>query len=139
MGKYGSRMKKPSMPERNTVNPYMRGIGCLLMIIVPAFAYAVGDLLAGQGFGYQVIPREWYGHMPIPPVLANFTGLNKVAGFLAGINHLQATLAIAVVVIFIVGGILSMVFGWMYSLLAPSRYGPMDVPPPRVKTKKYKR
>jgi drug/metabolite transporter (DMT)-like permease len=139
MGKYSSRIVKPSMPKRNTVNPYMRGIGCLLMLIVPAFSYGVGDLLAGQGFGSQVVPREWYGYITFPAWLSNLAGLNAVLQFLAKIPHLPATLAITVVVMIIIGGIMSVIFGWMYSLLAPSQYGPMDVPPPRVKTKKYKR
>ena len=117
----------------------MRGIGCLLMIIVPVFSYAAGDALAEQGFGSQIIPAGWYGYMSIPSFLANFAGLNVIAGFLANIRHLPATLTLAVVVIILVGGLLSVIFGWMYSLFAPSRYGLMDVPPPRVKTKKYKR
>jgi len=139
MGKYGSRVQRPPAPKRNTVNPYMRGIGCLFMIVVPVFSYAVGDVLAGQRFGYQIIPPEWYGFISVPPALANFSGLNTVFNFLAGIEHLPATLALAVVVMILVGGIISVIFGWMYSLLAPSPYGPTDVPPPRVKTKKYKR
>ncbi len=139
MGKYGSRVRKAAAPKRGTVNPYMRGIGCLLMLIVPFFSYVAGDLLASQGFGYQIIPAEWYGYITVPPALANFAGLNIVFGLLAKIEHLPATLAIAVVVLILVGGIISVIFGWMYSLFAPSQYGPMDVPPPRVKTKKYKR
>lgn len=140
MGKYGSRMvKQPPMPKRDTVNPYMRGIGCLLMLIVPVFAYGVGDLLAGQGFGYPVIPREWYGNVQFPAIIYSSTTLAWVAARLSQIPHLAATLAIAVIVIILVGGILSVIFGWIYSLLAPSKYGPMDVPAPRVKTKKYKR
>lgn len=127
------------MPKRNTVNPYMRGIGCLLMLIVPVFAYGVGDLLAGQGFGYPVIPQDWYGTVQFPPIFYASTTLAWVATRVSQIPHLLATLAIAVIVMILVGGILSVIFGWMYSLFAPSQYGPMDVPPPRVKTKKYKR
>jgi len=139
MGKYGSRVKKEAAPKRGTVNPYMRGIGCLFMLVVPVFSYAAGSVLAEQGFGYQIIPPEWYGYIRVPPALANFSGLNIIFGFLASIPHLAATLAIAVIVMIIVGGLISVIFGWMYSLFAPSPYGPTDVPPPRVKTKKYKR
>ncbi|HEY5730111.1 MAG TPA: hypothetical protein VIS72_08675 [Anaerolineales bacterium] len=139
MGKYSSHVKKQAAPKRNVVNPYMRGIGCLLMLIVPVFSYAIGDLLAAQGFGYQIIPPEWYGYMSIPPALANFAGLNWIFGRLANVEHLPATLAIAFVAIILLGGILSVIFGWMYSIFSPSKYGPYDVPPPRVKTKKYKR
>lgn len=140
MGKYGSRMvKQPPMPKRDTVNPYMRGIGCLLMLIVPVFAYGLGDLLAGQGFGRPVIPQEWYGAIQFPSIIYTSPTLSWVATRISSIPHLAATLAIAVIVMIVVGGILSVIFGWMYSLFAPSHYGPLDVPPPRVKTKKYKR
>ena len=127
------------MPKRNTVNPYMRGIGCLLMLIVPAFSYAVGDFLAEKGFGHQVLQQSWYGYMSIQPALANFEGLNKVALLLAKVPHFPATLAIAAVALILLGGLMSVIFGWMYAALAPSQYGPYDVPPPRIKTKKYKR
>jgi hypothetical protein len=62
-----------------------------------------------------------------------------VARWLGSIPNLPATLVIALVSIVVIGGIVSIVYGYMYSLLAPSKYGAMDVPPPRVKTKKYKR
>ena len=140
MGKYGSRVKKPSMPKRNTVNPYMRGIGCLFMMIVPVFSYLAGFELAERRFGYQIIlPTGWYGPIQFPPFLSAFKGLDWVAGQLSSIPHLPATLAIAVVVMILVGGIISVIFGWMYSIFAPSTLGPTDVPAPRVKTRKYKR
>ena len=43
------------------------------------------------------------------------------------------------VFIVILGGIFSLVYAVMYRAVAPSRYGPMDAPPPKVKIKKYKR
>ncbi|HSG45448.1 MAG TPA: hypothetical protein VLA72_20060 [Anaerolineales bacterium] len=117
----------------------MRGIGCLMMVIVPVFAYAVGNFLAKDGFGWQIFPPEWYSPLAISPALAQ----NLIFGFLANILRenpiLPATLVIALVVTVIVGGIISIVYGYMYTLMGPSRYGPTDVPPPRVKTKKYKR
>jgi len=140
MGKYTSRSSQPQVPStRNTVNPYMRGIGCLFMLIVPVFSYGVGDYLAGKGFGLPILPSEWYGTISVPPALANFQGLNTVAYLLAGIPHLQANLVLGLIVLVVVGGIVSIVFGYMYSILAPSKYGPTDVPAPRIKTKKYKR
>ncbi|HAV78485.1 MAG TPA: hypothetical protein DCX53_14145 [Anaerolineae bacterium] len=139
MGKYVKRQKQKAGPTRNTVNPYMRGIGCLLMLIVPVFSYFVGDTLAENNFGIQVLPADWYGYMSAPPWVANFTGLSAAARSLGSIPHLPATLAFAALTMIVVGGLTSVIFGFMYSMFAPSRYGPMDVPPPRVKTKKYKR
>jgi len=140
MGKYSTRAQEPKGPDpRTTVNPFMRGIGCLLMVLVPAFSYVLGDFLAKQGFGRQFFPPEWYGYMNISSGLTNLTGIGAVARWLGSIPNLPATLVIARGSTVVIGGIISIVYGYMYTLLAPSKYGAMDVPPPRVKTKKYKR
>jgi len=117
----------------------MRGIGCLLLVLVPIFSYGVGDVLAKQGVGWQVLPGSWYVRMNFPEWFYSLGGLNSIAAWLGGIDNLPATLAIGTIVAIVVGGILSIVYGYMYSMLSPSKYGTMDVPPPRVKTKKYKR
>ena len=139
MGRYSSRRRDEVARQRNTVNPYMRGIGCLLLVLVPVFSYAVGDVLAKQNVGWQVLPASWYVRMTFPEWFTSLSGLNTIAGWLGSINNLPATLAIGAVVAIVVGGILSIIYGYMYSMLSPSKYGSMDVPPPRVKTKKYKR
>lgn len=139
MGKYRSNVKGQSAPSRNVVNPYMRGIGCLLMLIVPVFSYLAGYELAKQRFGSQVLPAAWYGYMSFPPEVYNLRGLGVIAQYLSRIEFLPATLTLAVIVAVAVGGILAIVFGYMYSIFAPSKHGPFDVPAPRVKTKKYKR
>jgi len=139
MGRYSGRQKRQGIDARTTVNPYMRGIGCLLIVIVPVFSYAVGNFLAQQRFGWQILPADWYGYMTFPDSFYGLSGLNVVAGWLGNIPYLPATLAIGILVTIVVGGIVSIVYGYMYSMLTPSKYGPMDVPPPRVKTKKFKR
>ena len=117
----------------------MRGIGCLFIVLVPVFSFAVGDYLAQEGVGWQILPPSWYVRMTFPEWFSQVSGLNAIAGWLGGIDRLPATLALGTIVAIVVGGILSIVYGYMYSLLTPSKYDPMDVPPPRVKTKKYKR
>jgi len=138
MGKYQAR-RKPDTPRRDTVNPVMRGIGCLFMVIVPIFAYFLGRTLAENNVGAGLLPDSWYGLMEFPDAIYSFSGLSVVANYLSTIPRLPATLTFAVIIIIVVGGIVSIVFGYMYNLMAPSKYGPFDVPPPRVKTKKYKR
>lgn len=138
MGKYSAPRKK-STPSRNEINPYMRGIGCILIVAVPVFALGLGDYLAGQGIGYPLLPASWYGYMTFPSQVYQLSGLSTIAAYLSQIKHLQATIAFTVLGVVMIGGLMAVVFGYMYSLFAPSRYGPTDVPPPRVKTKKYKR
>lgn len=139
MGRNSMRRAEKSGPSRNTVNPYMRGIGCILMVVVPLFAFGLGDILAGQRVGYGILPPEWYGVMIFPPQVYQLSGLSAVAVFLATKNHLQATLFFTIIAIVVIGGVISVVFGYMHTLFAPSQWGPTDMPPVRVKTKKYKR
>jgi len=142
MGKYASRQKKEQADiTRKTVNPYMRGIGCLFMIIVPIFSYAVGSYLAGQNIGWGILPPEWYASSrPIPDFAYQLSGTAlTVITWLYNVDHLPATLSFGAVLLIVVGGIISIIYGYMYSILAPSKYGPLDIPAPRIKTKKYKR
>jgi len=142
MGKYASRQKKEHADiTRKTVNPYMRGIGCIFMIIIPVFSYAAGSYIAGQNIGFGVLPPEWYAaSRPIPDFAYQLSGIARNAiNWLYNVNHLPATLAFGVIVLVVVGGFISIVYGYMYSWFAPSKYGPLDIPAPRVKTKKYKR
>ena len=132
MGKYSSRARERSGPNpKTTVNPYMRGIGCLMMVIVPVFSYLAGKELAAspQLRSWGIFPPDWFNPLILSPALAQ---LFKEPIY-------PATLVIAVFLTIAVGGFISIVYGYAYNLLAPSKYGPTDVPPPRVKTKKYKR
>jgi hypothetical protein len=66
-------------------------------------------------------------------------GLRPVWDFLVQQNNLIANLVFTVVVIVIIGGFMTILYGYIYSLFGPPKYGPMDVPPIRVKVKRYRR
>jgi hypothetical protein len=61
--------------------------------------------------------------------------------FVSLLSHpnMYAVLLYTVVYIVLIGGLFSVVYAYMYRMAAPSRYGPMDAPPPKTKIKKYKR
>lgn len=140
MSKYKFADSKSPAPKRHEVHPIMRGISCIMMIIVPILSYIASDLLIGNGFGRQVIPLAWYGRIEFPPLLIQLTGpLGDALRYIASINHLAANLVLAVVIVVVVGGLMSVIYGYIYELAGPPKYGPTDVPPPRVKVKRYKR
>jgi hypothetical protein len=35
--------------------------------------------------------------------------------------------------------VMSVIYGYIYQIFGPPRYGPTDAPPPKVKAKPYKR
>jgi hypothetical protein len=117
----------------------MRGIGCILMILVPVLSYGIALLLVQRGIGAQIIPPAWYGYMTFPAYLSRLSGINLIINFLSGIRGLPAILTLTVVTMVVMGGIISVIFGYIYEVFGPPKYGPTDAPPPRIKVKRYKR
>ena len=140
MGKYSSHARTPEKPRNAGVHPVMRGIGCIMIVLVPILAYGSAVLLVNYGFsrGWP-IPPDWYGPPTIHPLLLKLQGLTPIWNFLRLQNNLIANLIFAVVITIIIGGFMSIIYGYIYTLFGPPRYGPMDAPPMRIKVKRYKR
>ncbi len=139
MSKYSSSAHRTPPPPRNQVSPLVRGIGCLMMAIVPVFSWALAEyLIAGPARGWG-LPPEWLGYPTIPPLLLSLSGLSGVWSFLQAQPALTGKIVFTVAIMIVLGGVMTIVYGYAYTLLGPSQYGPQDVPPPNVRTKKYKR
>lgn len=141
MGKYSSMNRRAERPRNLGVHPVMRGIGCIMIIIVPILAYGSAVLLVDYGVsrGWP-IPPGWLGAPTFPPLLQRLQGLTVVLQFLRAQNNLIANIVFAIAITVVIGGIMSMIYGYVYTLFGPPQYGPNDVPPIRgVKVKRYKR
>ena len=137
MSKYSSSAHKQPLPPKNRTPPLLRGIGCLMMVIVPIFSWFLGEGVV-QLYG-NVLPAQWMGYPKINPLLYRLSGLTPVLDFIANQPALVAKFVVALVIVILLGVLLSIVYGYIYNMVGPSRYGPMDVPPPNVRTKKYRR
>ena len=141
MGKYSSYSRPKPKPRNLGVHPVMRGIGCIMIIVVPILAYGAAVLLVNYGAtrGWP-IPPNWFGPPSIPPVLWNIQGLRTILGFIQAQTNLEANLIFAIAVTIVIGGIMSMIYGYVYTLFGPPQYGPQDEPPIKGrKIKPYKR
>lgn len=141
MGKYSTNTRQAPPPRRNSIHGVMRGIGCLLFVIVPIMAFEVAKLVAnGPARAWAFIPREWFQRPELHPLLARLDGIRSAWAFLSdSIPFTTANLIFTFVITIVIYGVLSVIYGYLFAMIAPSRYGPTDVPPPRVKTKKYTR
>jgi hypothetical protein len=140
MGKYTSYKRTEPKPRETGVHPVMRGIGCILIVVVPVLAYGASVLLVNYGQAHNwPIPPNWYGEPAIHPLLWKLQGLEPILLFIQAQNNLEANLVFTVAITIVLGGIMSMIYGYMYSLFGPPRYGPQDAPPIRKKVKAYKR
>src|SRR3990172_1927247 len=98
MGKYSTFNRQPPKPPVS-VHPVMRGIGCIMIIVVPIIAYGVSVLLVNYGLsrGWPV-PPSWYGPPDIPPLLERLQGLRPILDFLRAQNNLEAILVFSVAI-----------------------------------------
>jgi hypothetical protein len=140
MGRYTSYKVKEPAVKRGDIHPVMRGIGCILFAIVPPLSYGTAVLLVNYGISQGwPIPPDWLGTPAIPSWLLALRGLMPIYNWIYLQTNLTANIIFAIAVAVVVFGILSMLYGFLYSLAGPSRYGPTDEPPIRRRVKRYKR
>ncbi len=141
MSKYRSSNRPAPPPRNREVHPLMRGIGCVMIIVVPILAYGASVLLVNYGIGQGwPIPPNWLGTPTFHPLLWKLSGIAYALNFLQAQNNLTANIVFAIAITVVVGGIMSMIYGYIYTIFGPPRYGPTDSPPERGrKIKKYTR
>jgi hypothetical protein len=125
---------KPTGP-----GPIWRGIGCLLIVLIPIISFAAADLSLPFFIGRKLVPEELLITPKAPEWMGITPVLEQIFNLLLRRRNILATLSLTFIYILAVGGVLSVLYAYLYRLAAPPRYGPMDAPPPRVKIKKYKR
>jgi hypothetical protein len=118
MSKYYAQWRRPKMAERKwKVHPIWRGIGCLMIFLIPLFSFLVAGVLVEANFeqGWLAIPYNLLGPagMPVENLYLKLIGTALVS-----------------VILFAGYTIVYMV---IYSMLGPGRYGPLDARPMRRK------
>jgi hypothetical protein len=113
-----SYTQQQSKPRPWDVHPIWRGIGCIFIFLIPIVSYAGAVLLiqANAKQSWIDLPREITGYFVLP--------------FLGRIYYLYLVVAL---VLMVVGfGILTVVYSFVYRFIGPPKYGPMDAPPERI-------
>jgi quinol-cytochrome oxidoreductase complex cytochrome b subunit len=114
MPKFAHYVQESEDPDvrRKQIHPIWRGIGWILMIVVPVLSYlgAIEVLKANS-------TKNWF---PIPTDILSPWGSDPLI-FVKLLIALAITI-VAFTIIFLIGAIIN-------SLVGPSRYGPKDAPP----------
>jgi hypothetical protein len=140
MGKYTTHSRQAPKPRIVGVHPVMRGIGCIMMVVVPILAYGSALLLIDYGIqkGWP-IPPDWLRPITVPPFLLGLKGLAPIWNILLRQDNFIAVVVFTIAILVLIGGIMSILYGYIYTIFGPPRYGPQDAPPIRTKVKRYKR
>ena len=141
MGRYGKFEMRKRVVKKTGPHPLWQGIGCLIIIILPIISYALADVTiqAGINARWSLLPYGLLGAPRFPDFVWKFWQLAAIAGPLTRIHNLYANLVLTGIYVIVLGGVSSLGYAIIYRFIGPPRYGPQDVPPPRIKTKPYKR
>ena len=116
MSKYNQTYRRPtpkSLPWR--VHPIWRGIGCILVILIPIISFAGAKILVQEN-----LEQKW---VHIPGELSGSFNVPSVG------QIMFAELAVAVILMVLGFGLLTVAYALIYRVFGPSPYGPMDSPP----------
>jgi hypothetical protein len=117
-----------------------RGIGCLLALIVPLMSWLLGvetvGLALGQGWP---LPYQLLGYPVLPEDLWSVRALWPILNFIGRQQHLYLSLLFMVLYVIVISAVLSFIYSFVYRMVGPPRYGPLDLPQPKIKVGRYKR
>jgi hypothetical protein len=140
MGKYKSSSRRDLPAKQEGPHVIWRGIGCLLMIVIPAISIALGVLTVDYGVTHGwPIPYQLLTAPVLPSLFYKSSGLLIIFGPLTRIPSLYAYISASLLYMLFLSGVISLFYATIYRFTGPSRYGPLDAPPPKIKTKRYTR
>ncbi len=134
------RRSRIAEQELRGTHAIWRGIGCLLMLIIPIISYilAMFTVTTGLAAGWP-LPYQLLGNPVMPAALWNIRVLDPALGFIQSQTNLYAILVVAILYIVFFSSVLAFLYAVLYRIVGPSRYGPLDAPPPRISTRSYRR
>lgn len=127
--------------ERTRQPHYLwRGIGCVMMIVIPAISYVAGQLTIDTLIAARYyIPYQLLGRPALPSLFYKSRVLIMILSPILRVDNLYAYLTAGFIYMLILGGLISLIYAVIFRFFGPSRYGPLDAPPPKYKAKSYKR
>lgn len=140
MGKYQSLARKKVKEKSRDVHVAWRGIGCLMMLVIPVISIAAAVITIDYGLANNwVIPFQLLGFPRYPDWFYASSGLMTILSPITNTRHFYAYAVTSILYMILLGGIMSLFYAYIYRFIGPPRYGPLDVERPNIKIKKYKR
>ena len=138
MGKYISFQRK--IPPRPwDIHPLWRGIGCLLIIIIPVISFLGAHEIVNGNLHIFNIPKEITGNIHFPTYVWKIPILAALAGPISNYPNPLAVFLTGLILLLILTTLLSLVYAVAYKYLGPPPYTPIDSPPIKVKARRRKK
>ena len=137
MGRYSKFHRKS--PVKKGLHPIWRGIGCILIIVVPLLAYGLMLVFVPPIIATGKIPYQLLGNVHFPEWAYHYRMLSGIAIFISSINNLLMDIVTFFVMLLLLTGVASLLYSIFYSVVGPVRYSQVDAPPSKYRAKKYTR
>ncbi len=121
------------------MNPIWRGIGCILLVVVPLFAFVLMELLVPVLINTGKVPYQLVGYVHFPDWAYKVMIISSIVKYIGSIQNLWINVITFFVIVLLLTTVASLLYTWMYSLVGPSQYTALDAPPSKHKAKAYKR
>jgi hypothetical protein len=131
MGRY-RRIERVREERPWKIHPLWRGIGCVLILMIPILAYA-----GAVEFWKANQAHHWFSFPPFMDKAASIPALKYIPVLDQMINPVlqrvqYGHLVFTLIFMFIGFGFLSMLYASLYRVIGPPRYGAYDAPPVRA-------
>jgi hypothetical protein len=115
------------------VHPVWRGIGCILLLIIPIMSWYATTLFLRSNTKV-VLPPELIRVVVIPTtkVIEVDKVIIQVNHYFNRVHFVFGQIFFTVIFSVIGFGVLSFLYAIVYRVAGPPRYGPFDVPPSKV-------
>ena len=142
-------VKRQEKPRPWRVHPIWRGIGCVMIILIPIMSYAIGDILTtnveavSQFFNQMSFFRKsvdllaWADTLAdaIPQIADQLIAL-KTSVAIEPIPYFWGKVLIAFGITLMLFAFLSVLYSFIFKISGPSPYGRLDVRPKHYRRKK---
>ncbi|HUH96397.1 MAG TPA: hypothetical protein VLZ89_03505 [Anaerolineales bacterium] len=139
MGKYSPNTFRPPPPRVERPHPVWRGIGCILMILVPILSFALAEITIQSSWAQKYIPYQLLGYPVMPASLWKLGFLNPILGFLQSLPNLYGIVIFLLFYALLIGALVSVASAFLYRFVGPPRFGPQDAEPPKIRVRSYRR
>ena len=142
MGKYSNTsLRESSITKPKQPHEIWRSIGCAMMVVIPAISIAAGHetvkVALDQKWG--IIPFQLLGAPRLPDFIRGLNGLYTLLRPITKMENFYADAVVSIIYMVVIAGVISVIYAATYSMVGPSRYGPTDAPPPKIKISKKSR
>lgn len=126
-------------PPAKKVAPIWRGVGCLLMVVIPVISFVIGKAILQVAKSRNLIPPEILGYPKFPAWVYKVVFFNTIAQWIGTLKDPVALLIFSLAVLLLLSGLISLIYTAIYQLVGPPRYTEVDAKPSKYKAKAYKR